>query len=470
MELRDYQESTVQASLAYIGSKEKRPGVIVAPTAAGKSWEIAAIAKRYPHPILVLQPSIELLKQNHEKFTMMGGKASIYSDGAKSKEIGHVTYSILQGIKDKAELFREAGVGLVIIDECHHGISPDATSMFSKFIKKLNPKKVIGLTATPFRLKNNIEGSRLVMLNRMRPGYFRHFIHVTQIQEMIDRGYWSESVDEKWYMDEDKLVLNTTGSEFTEDSIRQTVKENGINNEIYLNIREILKSGSRKHILVFADSLESCEKFCEHIPESDFLSSKFSDKRRAKVVEDFKSGDIKVLFNYGILGTGFDFPELDCIIIGRPTNSLAIFYQIYGRGVRVCESKDDFLFIDYCNNFERLGHPRNLSIEDFPGHGWGVFDKDRLVSSVYLNGPAITKLDLEKSNQEVDFDMKFPFGKHKNKTIISIYNKFPGYVNFILAQDWLDDVFRKKVTEIVKYAQTEKLKSQKNPQQTNEGG
>lgn len=457
--LRDYQEKAVDAAMDYINSNYNSPAIIVAPTGAGKSWEIAGIAMRYDKPILVLQPSVELLKQNYDKFLLMGGKASIFSASANEKNIGHVTYATIGSIKNKISDFKKIGVDLVIIDECHHGISPEVSSMFSKFIKALNPKKVIGLTATPFRLKNNREGSRLVMLNRMRPGFFKKFIHITQISEMIDRGFWSESVDEEWIMDESTLVLNTNGTEFTEESIREAVEANGINNKIYLRIKDLLKQGNRKSILVFVDSVQSCKKFCEYIPEAKYVSGETNSKERDKIVEDFKSGELKVLFNYGVFTTGFDYPGLDCIIMGRPTNSLSAFYQIYGRGVRRNEGKTNFLFVDYCNNFQRLAHPRDIVIEDYKSHGWGVFTKDRLVTSIPLGGPAITKSDLDSKNSAIDSDLAIPFGKYKNRKLKDIHRKDAGYLTWLVKQDWLGSDLKLKISAFIKSTEINSIKT-----------
>jgi DNA repair protein RadD len=451
IELRDYQNKAVDAAIEYINSNSKSPAIIVAPTGAGKSWEIAGIAKRYKDPILILQPSVELLKQNFEKFMLMGGEASIFSAGAKEKVISHITYATIGSVKSQVKLLKEAGVKLVIIDECHHGISPESGSVFSSFIRALAPDKVIGLTATPFRLKSTIEGSKLSMLNRTRPGYFKNFIHVTQIKEMIDRGYWCPSIEELWTMDEGVLRLNTNGTEFTEDSIRMAIEANGINNKIYLRVKELVKQGSRNSILVFTDSVTSCEKFAQWIPNSEYLSSDTKDSDRNRIVSDFKSGKIKVLFNYGILSTGFDFPGLDCIIMGRPTNSLSAFYQIYGRGVRTMEGKENFLFIDYCNNFTRLAHPRDITIEDYPEYGWGVFANDRLVTGIPLDGPVLMKGDLTKKDKvTIKGDLVIPFGKNKNKKVIDVYKNDPSYINWLLKQDWLDLKFKKSVEELVK--------------------
>ena len=462
--LRDYQQDAVDASIHYINSAEKRPGAIIAPTAAGKSWIIGAIAKAHKNPILVLQPSIELLKQNFDKFKKLGGDASIYSAGAGSKEIGHVTYATLGSIKNDAYRFKEAGVDLIIIDECHMGIKPDKGSMFMNFISTLKPKKSIGLTATPFRLKNNMMGSRLVMLNRMKPGYFRHFIHVSQISEMIDRGYWIQSVDESWIQDESSLILNTTGSDFTEESIKEYAKVNGINNKIYLRVIDAVKQG-RKSLLVFTDSTESCKIFVDHLTKKgiscDFLTSDTKKSKREKSIENFKSGKTTVMFNYGILGTGFDHPPLDGIIMGRPTNSLAIFYQIYGRGVRVLEGKEDFLFADYGNNFKRMAHPREIVIENYPGHGWGVFCGEKLVTGVYLSDEMIiTKADLDGEAEEIQSDLFFKFGKHEGKMVVDIVKSNPDYVAWLGSQPWIDSTFKTKMMLILKKSQLGMLKNE----------
>lgn len=458
--LRDYQQEAVDSATTYISSSSKRPVMIVAPTAGGKSWIIAGIANAYKEPILVLQPSIELLKQNYEKFELMGGCASIFS-ASIDKEVGHVTYATLESVKKHAKRFRELGVKLVLIDECHFKYSPEPNSMFRIFIKELAPNKVIGLTATPFRLKNNLAGSRLVLLNRMRPGYFKEFIHVTQISEMVDKNFWSSSKDEIWEMDDGKLVLNSTGSDFTEDSIKKYIEINGINNRIYLRILDAIKGG-RKHILVFTDSVLSCEKFVEHLSKvngikSAYLTAKTNKKDRNNLIEKFKSGDTQIVFNYGILGTGFDFPELDCIIMGRPTNSLAVFYQIYGRGVRVFEGKKDFLFVDYGNNFKRLAHPRDIVIENLPGYGWAVFCGDRLVTGIILGAPAITKKELIAGVQNEVPEVFFKYGKYKGEKAVEVAKLNPGYITWFCENVDTSDIFKSKLLEALKYTQLQSL-------------
>ena len=444
---RKCQQEAIDKSVEYIKGKSKAASLVVLPTAGGKSHTIAGIAKEYLDPILILQPNKELLEQNYSKYIDFGGEASVFSASLKRKEIGHVTYATLGSIKNNAADFKKLGVNLLLVDEAHHSYSPDAGSSFMNFVEELTPEKTIGFTATPFRLKNNMEGSRLVMINRTRPGYFKKIIHVTQIQEMIDEGFWSESVDEAYHLDESGLILNSTGSEFSEESIKEANKVNGTNNKIFKRIVKALPE--RKHILVFTDGADTAEKFAEFFNEkifkgerkAAFVTSKTSAKQRKQDVKDFKSGKIQVMFNYSVFGTGFDFPELDCIIMGRATNSLALWYQIYGRGVRVFEGKLDFLMIDYGNNFHRLGNPRKITIEDYPGAGWAVFSEERLITNVILGfGEPITKDMLRSKERGIKKGgWFFKNGKHAGEEYETVAEKDPGYILYLLGKLEFED-------------------------------
>ena len=119
-ELRPYQEAGVQASLDYLRGPGKKYGIVVAPTGAGKSFYIAEIARRLNEPVLVLQPSKELLEQNYQKYTMYGHDAAIYSASLNSREIGkEVTFGTIGTVKSDVESFIMAGVRTIIMDECH---------------------------------------------------------------------------------------------------------------------------------------------------------------------------------------------------------------------------------------------------------------------------------------------------------------------------------------------------------------
>lgn len=416
MKLRKYQERSVQKCIDYVNSKDKRPGVVVAPTAAGKSLIIAEVARRSNRPVLVLQPSKELLEQNYDKFIGFGGTATVYSASAGSKDISIKTYATLGSIKSIAEKFKKLGVELVLIDECHYKFPPDPGKMFRKFMSKLSPKKVIGFTASPFRLKSMgtvfDSYSQLCMLNRTRPKYFKHFIDVVQIQELTSNGYWSELRYSEHEFDDTGLLLNSNGSEFTEDSVREVMKAQGVNNNIYLRIKELQKEKSRS-ILAFTDCVETAKILADRLDNAEYICGNTPKKERTRIVKDFKAGKIQVLLNFGVFIVGFDYPELSTIVMGRPTNSLAVWYQIVGRGVRVHENKEYCLVEDFCGNIDRFGKIEDLVVEDYPGYGWGVFSGERLLTGVRMDGLPITKKQINKESN----CSKMWYGKYKGTKI-----------------------------------------------------
>lgn len=477
IKLRPYQERAVSAGIEYVRSKEKAPGIMVAPTGAGKSILIAEMVRAFGEKTIVLQPSRELCLQNYEKFTSYGYKASIYSASCGKKEISDITYATLGSVKKVVGELKEMGIRNMIIDECHAGYSPDPGSEFMNFVNELNPKKVIGFTATPCRLKQmGVAGdsySQLNFITRMRPAFFKKVIHVTQIKEMVDLGFWTPLKYEVWEFDDSGLVLNSSKAEYTEESVSRAIAESGINNTILRRI--MILRGKYKSILVFMDSVESCRTASKWYNakygagSSEVVHGGMPTKKRAEVVEGFKKGDIQVVFNYSALGTGFDHPGLDCVIIGRPTFSFSNFYQYIGRAVRIKEGKKEALVVDCCNNSSRFGDVRNVWIEDYPGYGWGMFSGNRLITNIPM-GDEVTKVDLDREKQKKDRKRglsaniettpitgrpdhplgtrPMPFGKHKGWALHSVP---ASYFKFLVDKHILDNSSSVELKEYVSF-------------------
>lgn len=290
---------------------------------------------------------------------------------------------------------------------CHMSYSAEEGSEFMKFMKELGDVKTLGFTATPCKLhtySSMVEGnySKLNILTKDDPRYFQKIVHVTQIKELVDAGFWSKLKYERWEFDNSALVLNSTGAEYTANSISATIVKIGLNNTIYKRIMQLLNE--RKHILVAMDSVENCNRISEFMNArmgniTAVVSNETSKKKRENIIEDFKSGKIRVVFNYSALSTGFDFPELDCVVLGRPTFSFAYFYQVIGRAVRPHPNKEDALIVDCCDNYSRFGRIEDLSIEEFPGRGWCMFSGDKLISGIPM-GHTVMRAELVQQARE----------------------------------------------------------------------
>jgi len=363
LELREYQKEPVRKGIEFFKKEKSVPSIIVAPTAAGKSLYVAKIAEGIDGNVIVLVPSKELLQQNYDKFKGFGGRGAIYSASFDSRKIGTVTFATIGSIKNIGHIFKQKGFKHMIIDEVDR-FPREAGSMLGKFLKDSEITHVLGLTATPLKLQTNLDVyrntySKLVMLTSRsgKGNFFKEIIHVTQIQELTKLGYWAKLEYELYDISTAGLVYNSTKAEYTEASILKMYELNNVNERIKYKISEL---PDRKRILVFVPSVAAAKRLAAEVPNSAAVYGDMADDDRDYVIRNFKAGRIRVVFNYGVLTVGFDYPELDCLILGRVTSSLSLYYQIIGRGTRIHPDKKDCLIVDFGGLVQRFG-----KVEDF---------------------------------------------------------------------------------------------------------
>ncbi|RPJ77133.1 MAG: DEAD/DEAH box helicase, partial [Alphaproteobacteria bacterium] len=152
--LRPYQQEAVDSTVFHF-RKEKSPAVIVLPTGAGKSLVIAELARIANGRVLVLAHVKELVEQNHAKFKSFSEEVGIFSAGLNRKDINEkVIFGSIQSVARAPQEFFQS-FSLLIIDECHR-ISIEGETQYLQVISKLREKnpeiRILGLTATPYRL------------------------------------------------------------------------------------------------------------------------------------------------------------------------------------------------------------------------------------------------------------------------------------------------------------------------------
>jgi len=439
--LREYQKKAVKAGLEII--KTKKNGVLVLPTASGKSLVIAEIVRQSQKKTVILQPTKEILEQNLEKIKAFGmDDMGIYSASMGEKTIGKVTIATIGTIIKRKDLFNE--FELIIVDECD--LVNSKGGQYEEFITNLG-LPVIGTTATPYRMryyKNSFGGGEPVVesrfLTRTRPRIFSTIKHITQIPEMFELGYLcplkyklSETYDSK------KVRSNSTGQGYNEDDLFNYNQSQGIISKI---INSVLSSDS-KHKLIFTHFREESEQvICElskHNIRCEEISGSTKRKDRESILMEFRAGKTCVV-NVGVLVAGYDFPELDEIILARPTKSLRLYTQMVGRGLRIAPGKDHCSVIDLCDNVKRFGEINSFVIEDISDGNelW------RLKSNIgYLTGVnLITGKDLENRQMTTNKDKKqaqtgellIPFGKHNGTKLKDLDKSY---------MDWCVDNFDK---------------------------
>ncbi len=425
MELRPNQIEPVKKGVEFFKIKKPHPSIIVAPTAFGKSIVIAEIAHQLGEKILVIQPSKELLEQNYNKFINLGGKASIYSASMNEKEIGEVTYATIGSIVNIAWKFYELGIRKVIIDECDR-FPREPDGMLRRFLTAAKITHILGLTATPLKLQTNMDEfgkpfSKLVMLtSKSKKGnFFKDIIYVAQIKEMVDLKFWSPLQYESYDFETGDLVYNSTNAEYTEESIRKAYKNQDIAGKI---IRKVSQLTDRKSILISVPSIEEAKELSTRLPSCAPVFSGMADADRDRIIDEFKRGVLRIVVQVTILSVGFDHPQLDCIITGRPTASLSWWYQFVGRVTRIHPEKQNGLIIDFVGSVPKFGKVEDLFF-DYEVPMWKLYGEGQKL----LTGIPLHEIGLHKQGQPSPHDIaangpeiKMTFGKYKDKEIRKI--------------------------------------------------
>lgn len=398
MELRSYQ----QDALAAIAADIDVPGasIVVMPTGSGKSYIIAAAAL-LKRPVLILVPSRELLKQDHDKLALVVPEAEIgvYSASFSRKEVKTFTLATIQSVYKKPELFKD--VKLVIIDECHL-VNPRALgSMYTSFLKAIGSPKVIGLTASPFRLALTYvkENSQLYaatgvgMINRMRgkatTPFWKRIIYAISHKELLDAGHLAplEYIHEP-LMDYEAIPVNISHSDFNLEAYSQAVI--GYEAQILNTIAEAQRRF--KSVLVFAAETGQATRLSEIVKGSRCVLGTTPKKEREKTVADFKSGKVQTVFNVGCLTVGFDHPALDCIVLLRPVRSPILYLQMLGRLTRPAEGKSHGTVIDLTGSCKALGSVESFEVYRENGWAWNV--RSEKVDG--FHGKLLFKLKIQK--------------------------------------------------------------------------
>jgi DNA repair protein RadD len=445
------QEVAVQKAMDYFNSKIEKPVIMVAPTAYGKSIIISELARRIGK-VLVIQPSKELLEQNYSKLIALGGEASIYSASMGQKEIGDITYATIGSIKSMAQTFKASGVKCVLVDEVQ--LSPvNSDAMFGGFIREIGVKKVIGLTATPFRLSNYSDrsGERYSQLNMLTSrkkgcGFFKDIIYCCQIHEIISAGRWSKLVYKHFDFISTLLRVNSTGAEYTAESVEMAFKSN----DLIGKVKEYVDDSTRKHILVFVPTVAGAYEMSAQIKGSMVVHGDLDKGEREYVLSSFKKGNCRVVINVNVLSVGFDYTKIDAIVLARPTMSLAWLYQAIGRGTRIDPEKVDCEIADFVGVTKRFGKIENLVIENRYG-SYEVFSGTKKLTDVKID--EIEVGDGERVITEAAAGKMMPFGKHQGTAIVKLQTSYIGWMleNFggwaawsELKQDFIDELRRRE--------------------------
>ena len=362
--LRPYQQDAVNATLHYF-RRFSTPAVLALSTGAGKSLIIAELARIAKGRVLVLAHVKELVEQNHAKYESYGVEASIFSAGLGRKETSQqVVFASVQSIVNNLDLFDDA-FSLLVIDECHR-VPMQGDSSYQKVIKHLqsiNPNlKVLGLTATPYRLglgwiyQYHTRGQ----VRSEEPRFFRDCIFDLPIRFLLDEKFLTEpKVMDMAVLSYDFSQISpaNTGS-YREADLNKVIEKSGrATPEIIKSV--IHHAEERQGVMIFASTVKHAQEILGYLQDESaaLIIGDTAGKDRDQIIQDFKNKKIKYLVNVSVLTTGFDAPHVDLIAILRPTESISLYQQIVGRGLRLADGKKDCLVMEFAGNCYDLYEP-----------------------------------------------------------------------------------------------------------------
>ena len=369
MKLRPYQSKAVQLIYDYFTHNTGNP-VLEAPTAAGKSVIqadfIKGVLEQWPlQRILCLCHVKELVEQNHQKMRLAWPQGSIGINAASLKRRDTRESVIFASIQSVYKIAHELGrFDLILIDECHLVPSETAKGMYRKFIddcRKFNPKiKVIGFSATPYRLNNGllIEGNDRIFTDLI-PAKAAGM----GIDDLLSAGYLAPltTAPVRTALDVSKVPV-----QHGEYNLKALAKAVDVDSTTRAACDEIIALGQdRDAWLIFASSIEHAHHISEYLNDqwisARVVTGDTPAGEREEIIAAYRLGSIRALVNVNVLTTGFDAPHTDLLACLRPTMSTSLYVQMMGRGMRIHPAKRDCLVLDFARLIETHGPVNNVT-------------------------------------------------------------------------------------------------------------
>lgn len=431
--LRDYQVDNKKK--IYEAWQQYRSVMLQMPTGTGKTRLFVSIARdifdygasiKKAFKVLILAHRKELIEQISDH---LGNKYRLAHGLIISQNIEQKKYSMQVGsvptLNRRLERWEDKNFDVIIIDEAHHV----KAKSYKKIIDMFPKAKILGVTATPYRL--NHAG--------FRPE-FDELIVSPSVAEFIKRGYlceydyYSIPPTSELQKEIDRMKLDFEGdykeSEMMDVMDRDFVRANILDTyQRFANGKKaIVYTISRDH------NVHLAEKFSEAGIISAAIDSETPKEKRDEIVGKFRRGEIQVLFNVNIFSEGFDCPDVEVIQLARPTKSLSMYLQQVGRGLRPSAGKERLLILDNVGLYNKFGFPsarrkwryhfEGQDVDESPAAHKSERDEEREVKDIFEGDEAVTMLHTSteevvstESLDSITRDYKEQFIRYASQTI-----------------------------------------------------
>jgi superfamily II DNA or RNA helicase len=332
IDLRPYQVDVIGRVIAAI-EMGKRSILIVSPIGSGKTViasHIVNTAVEQRQRVLFFSHRREITKQTLEKLFALGIDAGVIQAGWPPRPGQAVQVASIQTLTARGQL---PLADLVVVDEGHHSMA----ETYRKVIVKYPSAVILGLTATPTRRDGRGLGN-----------IFEVLIECPQVLELIDLGFL---VGTTVYAPADKIDLDglhTRCGDYIETELAERMNTAKLVGDIVVHW---FRHAGRRKTVVFtvnvAHSRHLCDEFQKAGVRAAHLDGGTPKEERDGILAKLARGEFEVVTNCGVLTEGVDIPDVSCIVLARPTQSMALFRQMVGRGLRPAHGKTDCVVLDH---------------------------------------------------------------------------------------------------------------------------
>lgn len=357
--LRPYQSDSLVALNDHLAKKQSNP-CIVLPTGAGKSLVIAEAIRRWreaypPFRCIVLAHRKELVDQNSKEYMALANDndVGIYSSGLGRHDTDNsITFAAIDSVYNKAGWFKPFDA--VIVDEAHR-IPIRGEGKYRTFIsacKSFNSNiRIIGFTATPYRLGSGIVCHKDYILNEIA--------YEANVSDLIRDGYLCPLRSKVSKNVPNLEKVKKQNGDYQQKALGEEVRRNGLVRRAVSDALEILNAESRKCCVWFCVDVEHCAEVMNeltfHKERAVAVTGQTGAAERDNAVTAFRAGKFRHILNVNVFTEGFNVKQVDAVILLRPTLSKGLFSQMVGRGLRLHPDKRDCLVLDYARCIEEHG-------------------------------------------------------------------------------------------------------------------
>lgn len=336
MNLRPYQRQACNSVFTEWYRKGRKRTLLTLPTGTGKTVVFSKLAeyevRTKGHKVLILAHRNVLLEQASDKLSSITGLESFLEKGPNKcmKNDAPVVVASIQTMnKRRLENISPDRFDTIIIDEAHHVMSPGYRNLLEHF----PDCQVLGVTATPDRMD---EQSLMEVFESLAFEY--------SIKEAIEDGYLAKLKVRHIPISISLAGVKKQAGDYSERDL-------GIALDPYLHeiAKNMAKTCKGRKTVVFLPLIATSQKFAALLENYGFSALEINGNtdNKDEIYKAFKSGECDVLCNSMLLTEGWDCPEVDCVVVLRPTMSRALYVQMVGRGLRLADGKDNCLLLDF---------------------------------------------------------------------------------------------------------------------------